>query len=273
MIDWAEGAGRLNAGAQDLEWACFGQPPSGGAPLLVLLHEGLGCVARWRDFPAHLAEATGLGVFAYSRAGYGHSGPCALPRPVDYMTREAVDVLPAVLDATGAERFILFGHSDGATIAAEYVGRIEDFRVRGMVLIAPHFFSEDVGLASIAAAKDRYLNGDLKTRLRKYHRDPDMAFLGFADTWLGPIAQTWDVSEVIDYFRIPALVIQGAADEFGTLQQVREVEARSYAPVDTLILSECGHAPHEERTEDVLRAAADFTNRLVRIEAAGVVPA
>ena len=271
MIDWDARAGRLTAGGSELEWASFGPTPARD-PVIVMLHEGLGCLTLWRRFPQRIAEATGLPVFAYSRAGYGQSGPVTLPRPVDYMTREAVDVLPDILNAIGAERYILLGHSDGATIAAEYGGRVEDFRVRGLILMAPHFYTEDLGLGAIAAAREAYLTGDLKPRLARYHRDPDMAFLGWADAWLGPMASDWDVSEVIDYFRVPALMIQGDRDAYGTLQQIREVEERSYAPVDMLILEGCGHAPHEERPDDVLHAVADFAARLVRIEAAQVIP-
>ena len=147
-LNWDTGAGHVLAGGKSLEWAAFGQRKD-NAPVIVLLHEGLGCVALWRDFPQTLATATGLPVFAYSRAGYGQSDAATLPRPLDYMTREALDVLPEILDAVGADKVILMGHSDGATIAAEYAGRVQDFRVRGLVLMAPHFFAEEMGLAEI----------------------------------------------------------------------------------------------------------------------------
>ena len=155
-FDWRGGAsGFLTIEGKRLETFCRGPAPD-AAPTIVMLHEGLGCVALWRDFPEQLAAATGLGVFAYSRAGYGQSDPAPLPRPLDYMTREARETLPAVLEAIGFERGILLGHSDGASIAAIYAGTVEDFRVRGLVLMAPHFFTEESGLAAIATAREAY---------------------------------------------------------------------------------------------------------------------
>lgn len=268
-LDWNAGSGRLTAGGKSLEWACWGPPPGDG-PVIVMLHEGLGCVALWRDFPARVAEATGLPVFAYSRAGYGQSERAKLPRPLDYMTREAVDVLPELLDDLGAARVILLGHSDGATIAAEYAGRVADHRVRGLILMAPHVFAEPEGLAAIVEAKRLYLTSDLPGKMAQFHAHPDNAFWGWNGAWLHPHFRKWNVAEVIDYLRVPSLVIQGRQDQYGTLAQVAEFEERSYAPVDTLILEDCQHAPHLEHPEAVLEAVTDFAARLVRIEAAEV---
>lgn len=178
MLTWGAGKGTVTAGGKSLEWLSFGPSPA-EAPTLVLLHEGLGCAALWRDFPQRLAEATGWGVFVYSRAGYGQSDPVSLPRPLDYMTHEAVDVLPEVLDAFGFRRGVLMGHSDGATIAAIHAGSVADFRVRGIILMAPHFFTEDMGIAEIEKAKVGYETSDLRAKMAKYHRDPDNAFLGW----------------------------------------------------------------------------------------------
>lgn len=266
-LDWSSGEGTLEAAGKQLEWVSFGPPPD-DRPILVLLHEGLGCVALWRDFPRHLAAATGLSVFAYSRAGYGQSDPADLPRPLDYMTREAVEVLPGILDAIGARRFILVGHSDGATIAVEYAGRVEDFRVRGLVLMAPHFFTEETGLAEIARARTAFATTDLRDRMRRYHRDPEATFRGWNEAWLNPGFASWDVSEVIDFLRIPSLVIQGEADQYGTRAQLEEIEARSYAPVDVVMLADCRHAPHQDQPDQTLAAISEFTARLLRIEAA-----
>ena len=249
-----------------IEYACYGPPPSKAASI-VMLHEGLGCVALWRDFPQRVAEATGLGVFVYSRQGYGASDPVMLPRPLDFMTREALDALPPLLDAIGFQRGILFGHSDGATIAAIYAGSIEDFRVRGLILMAPHFFTEPDGLAQIVKARDAYLTGDLKPRLARYHKDVDGAFLGWADTWLDPGFKDWNVSEAIDYLRIPVLAIQGRDDQYGTLAQVQEVEDRAYCPADLAILEDCQHAPHLEQPDQTLSIVSEFVARLERIEA------
>jgi pimeloyl-ACP methyl ester carboxylesterase len=264
-FEWREGAGDLRIAGKRLETLCLGPAPD-RAPTLVLLHEGLGCVDLWRDFPRRLAEATGFGVFVYSRAGYGRSEPVELPRPLDYMTREARDTLPVLLDAIGVRRCVLLGHSDGASIAAIHAGSVEDFRVRGLVLIAPHFFTEDSGLSAIAAASDAYANGDLRARLARYHADVDNAFGGWRDAWLDPGFKSWNVADVIDYWRVPALAIQGAGDQYGTLAQIREIETRAYSPVDVEIFDDCKHAPHSEQPEKAVAAVADFCARLERIE-------
>lgn len=258
--------GRLTADGKALEYACFGPAPE-AAPTIVLLHEGLGCLALWRDFPQRVSKATGFGVMAFSRAGYGQSDPAALPRPLDYMTHEAVTVLPQVLDAVGFRRGVLMGHSDGATIAAIYGGTVSDQRVRGLILMAPHFFTEDSGLAEIAKARDAYKAG-LRERMAKYHRDPDNAFRGWNDAWLDPAFRDWNVADVIDYLRIPVLAIQGRDDQYGTLAQIEEVERRSYAPVELVALSDCRHAPHHDQREALLQEVSGFCTRLERIEAA-----
>jgi len=269
-IIWKDGARvSVEAAGKRLEAACYGPSPE-QAPTIVMLHEGLGCVAMWRDFPRMLAEATGFGVFAYSRAGYGRSDPVALPRPLDYMTREALESLPQVLDAIGFKRGILLGHSDGASIAAIYAGSVEDFRVRGLVLIAPHFFTEPSGLASIAQARREYETGDLRQRLAQYHRDVDNAFRGWNEAWLDPGFEAWNIAESIDYLRVPVLALQGADDQYGTLAQIREIEDRIYAPVDVEIIAGCRHSPHREAPAETLAAISDFAARLARIEGAVV---
>jgi pimeloyl-ACP methyl ester carboxylesterase len=236
-----------------------------------MLHEGLGCLALWRDFPQKLADATGFGDFAYSRAGYGQSDLADMPRPLDYMTREAVDVLPDVLNQIGIHRCILLGHSDGASIAAIYAGSIEDHRIRGLVLMSPHFFTEPMGLAAIAKAKLAYDTGDLKPRMAKYHRDPDNTFRGWNDSWLHPDFKHWNVADAIDYLRIPVLAIQGQGDEYGTYAQIQEIEDRIYSPVDVVMLDNCRHAPHIDQPEKTCAVIADFTKRLQDIEMAEVV--
>ena len=272
QLEWAETPTTpLVVNGVTLEYTCLGPAPD-KAPTIVMLHEGLGCAALWRDFPARVAARTGMGVLVYSRQGYGQSDPAKLPRPLDFMTREAVDVLPHVLDQAGIARCILFGHSDGATIAAIHAGSVEDFRVRGLILMAPHFFTEEMGLVEIAKAREAFETTDMKDRMAKYHKDPENAFRGWNDTWLDPGFKAWNVGEVIDYFRIPVLAIQGRADQYGTLAQIEEIETRSYAPVDTVILDDCKHAPHLEQPEQTLDAVAEFAARLERIEAADVVP-
>lgn len=267
---WSEApASRLDVNGVALEYACYGPSPD-AAPTIVMLHEGLGCTALWRDFPRRVAEATGFGVFVYSRQGYGQSDPVSLPRPLDFMTREAVDVLPHVLDAIGFREGVLFGHSDGATIAAIYGGSVSDMRVRGLILMAPHFFTEEGGLAEIAKTAASFEASDLPQKMAKYHADVQAAFHGWADTWLAAGFKAWNVAEVIDYLRIPVLAIQGREDQYGTLAQIAEIESRAYSPVDTAILDNCRHAPHLEQPDATLAAVTEFTSRLRRIEAAVV---
>ncbi|MEP0943325.1 MAG: alpha/beta hydrolase [Rhizobiaceae bacterium] len=263
---WKDGGSAfIEVDGRRLEAVSFGPSPA-DVPTIVMLHEGLGCVALWRDFPQKLATQTGHGVFVYSRSGYGQSDPCTLPRPLDYMTREAIDVLPRVLDQIGFQKGILLGHSDGATIAAIHAGMSGDLRIRGIGLIAPHFFTEPEGLASIAAAKASYDSGDLRDKLSKYHADVDCAFRGWNDAWLDPEFRQWNVADAIDYLRIPVLAIQGRDDAYGTLAQIDEIKGRIYSPLDIEILDECGHAPHAEQPEQTRDIVAEFAARLKRIE-------
>ncbi|MEP5728998.1 MAG: alpha/beta hydrolase [Sulfitobacter sp.] len=248
-----------------LEYACWGPPPD-QAPTLVLLHEGLGCVALWKDLPDLLVAATGFGVLAYSRAGYGASDTTALPRPLNYMTIEAKDVVGAVLETVEVQNAILMGHSDGATIAAIYAGSVFDRRIRGIILLAPHFFTEPEGLAAIRAAGVAYEKGDLRARLGKYHTDVDVAFRGWHDAWTDPEFVDWNVTDVIDHWRVPALVIQGCKDPYGTLAQIEEVSSRIYAPLETLIIQKCAHAPHVEKRKETLAAVSEFCATLHRLE-------
>ncbi|MDU8927388.1 alpha/beta hydrolase [Alisedimentitalea sp. MJ-SS2] len=255
MIDWQAGRGVLSAEGKRLEWASWGVPRD--RPVIVLLHEGLGCVALWREFPRALAEVTGCAVFAYSRAGYGQSDSCDLPRPLDYMTHEAVEVLPEVLDVLGAEPVVLMGHSDGATIAAEYAGRVGDARVEGVVLMAPHFFAEDEGLTEIARAREAFETTDLREKLGRYHSDVEAAFDGWNGAWLDPGFREWNVEEALDGVRVPVLVIQGHGDQYGTLAQVAAVTER-LVEARALVLDECRHAPQFDQPEVVLDAVAEF---------------
>ena len=268
--EWRAGASSaVTIGGKRLETLCQGPAPD-HTPTIVMLHEGLGCVALWRDFPQKLVAATGFGVFAYSRAGYGQSDPVKLPRPLDYMTREALETLPELLEVIGFRKGVLLGHSDGASIAAIYAGSVEDFRVRGLVLIAPHFFTEPSGLAAIAAAREAYVQGDLRARLAKYHQYVDSAFRGWNEAWLDPGFKAWNIADSIDYWRVPTLAIQGIGDQYGTLAQIREIETRAYSPVDVEILEGCKHSPHLEQPERTVAAIAEFCARLERIEASAV---
>ncbi|HSU99122.1 MAG TPA: alpha/beta hydrolase [Roseiarcus sp.] len=255
---WIEGVrDEMKVRHQSLEAIAYGPPPD-QAPTIVMLHEGLGCLALWRDFPSQLAAATGHGVFLYSRAGYGGSECVALPRPLDYMTREARFSLPAVIETIGLRRGILLGHSDGASIAAIYAGERADGRIQGLVLLAPHLFTEAMGLAAIAAARRDYERGDLRAKLAKYHTHVDCAFRGWNDAWLDPGFEAWNIEDAVGRWRVPALVIQGADDPYGTLDQVRAVEARSPALVQSVILEGCRHSPQFDQPQATLAAITRF---------------
>ncbi len=269
MINLAP-AGTLTIGASTLEFRLSGPSPK-DAPTLVLLHEGLGSAAQWGDVPARLAAATGTGVFAYSRAGYGASSPAPLPRGTDYMHREALTVLPRVLDSIGFRRGILIGHSDGASIATIYAGGVQDHRVRGLALIAPHFVVEDVSVASIAAAKTAYEQGDLKAKLARWHRDVDNAFYGWNDAWLDPAFRRWDISEELAYVRVPIAIVQGANDQYGTMRQIEIAREECYCPVDVAMLDGVGHSPQREAPEVTLDALVSFVNRILRLHGEGAL--
>lgn len=232
-------------------------------PTIVLLHEGLGCNAMWHNFPQRLSAASGAKVFAYSRAGYGGSSACALPRPLDYMQREAEQTLPQVLAAIGVRRFILLGHSDGASIAAVYAGAHADPRLQGLVLMAPHFFTEDPALDAIAQAKLAFETGDLRDKLRKYHGDNvECAFRGWNDAWLHPDFRRWDITHYLPPITVPVLGIQGAQDQYGSAAQLRVLRERCAGPVETLILPDCAHSPFKEQAQPTLHAVCRWLSAL-----------
>lgn len=252
----------LLAGGHRLEVAWHGPGPD-AAPTLVFLHEGLGCVAMWRDFPAALAAATGCGALVYSRLGYGGSDPVPLPRPLRYMHDEGLVELPRVLDAAGVTSAFLVGHSDGGSIALVHASTPgASPRVRGLLLEAPHVFCEDCSVRSIERARDEYERGDLRARLARHHGDNvDGAFWGWNRAWLDPGFRAWNIEEYLPAIAAPALVIQGEGDPYGTLAQVDAIEAGSGGQVERLILDRCGHSPHREQPERTLAQMADFIRR------------
>lgn len=258
----ASDAGFLDLSGGQIEYQRFGARPADG-PTIVLLHEGLGCVALWKDFPARLARATGLGVFVYSRFGYGRSSPITLPRPVSYMHVEAQDVLPELLEAIGFRGGFLFGHSDGGSIAAIYAGSHADDRLKGVVLMAPHFFNEPMNVEAITRATQAYERGGLKAGLEKYHgANTDCAFYGWSGAWLRPDFLDWNLEAFLPTISVPMLLIQGKGDEYGSLDHIRAAEAQAGGPVETLILEDCGHSPQRDRPENVLAKVSEFTGSL-----------
>ena len=249
--------GFLAINSAQLEYRLIGPLPS-DAPCIVLLHEGLGSVGLWGDFPDKLQQATGAAVFAYSRAGYGASSPVSLPRPLDYMQREACEVLPELLDRIGLQRGLLVGHSDGASIAAIYAGSHADHRLDGIVLIAPHVVVEDVSVSSIAAIKSAYETTELRAKLGRWHKDVDNAFYGWNGAWLDPAFRAWDITDALAYIRVPVAVIQGIDDQYGTIRQVVIIQEECYCPVEVTMLPKTGHSPHREAPDATLRVIADF---------------
>jgi pimeloyl-ACP methyl ester carboxylesterase len=259
-------SGFLTIGGSELEYRMIGPSPD-QAPTIVMLHEGLGSAALWGDFPDKLQAATGAGVFVYSRAGYGASSAVALPRPLDYMQIEALEVLPKLLEAIGFRRGLLVGHSDGASIAAIYAGGVQDHRVRGVALIAPHFIVEDVSVTSIAAIKTAYETTDLKAKLARWHKDVDNAFYGWNGAWLDPKFRKWDISDYLAYIRVPVAITQGASDQYGTIRQIEIAQQECYCPVDVKVLADAGHSPHREAPAAALAAISEFANAVLRGEA------
>jgi len=234
-------------------------------PLLVFLHEGLGSVSMWRDFPARLCEAADCRGLVYSRPGYGRSTPREPEEfwDVDFMHRQAEQVLPALLEAldvdTAARPPWLFGHSDGGSIALLHAARFPD-RVAGCIVLAPHILVEDLSVTSIDATRRAYLETDLRERLARHHDDPDSAFWGWNRIWLHPPFKAWSIEAELAAIRSPLLAVQGLDDEYGTLEQIRGI-ARRVPQTELLELPDCGHSPHRDQPDRLVAAARDFIDR------------
>jgi pimeloyl-ACP methyl ester carboxylesterase len=252
--------GFLDLGDQRLEYRMVGPRPN-EAPTLILLHQGLGSVGQWDDFLEKLAAATGCGVFAYSRRGYGFSSAATLPRRLDFMHVEARDTLPRLLDTIGFQRGVLVGHSDGASIAAIHAGSVQDHRVQGLVLIAPHFIVEDVTMKAIVAIRNAYDTTDMRARFQRRHADADATVRGWSDVWLNNNIAAWDLREDLAYIRVPILIIQGEQDDFGTMRQIEIAREECHCPVESLLMPGIRHVPHREAPEATLAAVAAFCRR------------
>ena len=265
---------------KNLEYVWYGPGPE-RAPTLVFLHEGLGCVEMWRDFPERLAAQTGCGALVYSRAGYGKSDPKERPWPVRFMHEEALAVLPKVLDEFAIREAIVVGHSDGGSIAIIHAGGTRDPRVRGLILEAPHVFVEEIGLESIREIAEEFRRGDtgagkmpahrpqdagaptgavtFRQRLARYHGESvGQTFWGWNDVWLNPQFRSWNIEEYLPRIKVPLLLIQGEDDQYGTREQLRRVEAGCQGPVRTVMLESCGHSPHLDQPERALKVMKEF---------------
>ena len=253
-IEWQNRPFRL-----EYQWIDATNPE---APLIVFLHEGLGSLSMWRDFPVQLCAAVGWRGLVYSRPGYGastsrkadeHWGP-------DFMHRQACEVLPALLNAlkinATQDKPWLFGHSDGGSIALLYAASFPD-QSAGAIVLAPHIFVEDISVNSIAAVRQTYLETDLRHKLARYHDDPDSAFWGWNDVWLSAPFRSWNIVSELQRIQCPVLAIQGLQDEYGTLDQVRRIE-RHTSRTSVLELAHCGHSPHKDQPEAVISAVHDF---------------
>lgn len=244
-----------------IEWSWVGPAPE-EAPTLVFLHEALGCVDAWREFPANLAARLGFGALSYSRAGFGRSGPGVLPLPLDYHRREALDGLPQMLDQAGIRRAVLVGHSDGGTMALLRAGTAQDPRVCALVTIAAHVFNEDVTIDGIEAAKRNY-HAEFKPRLLRYHGNKASAvFWGWSDIWLSPAFRSWTITRALAGITQPLLAVQGADDRYGTLAQLNTIVEQVAGPAARLVIPACGHVPHLEKKEELIDAIAGFLGGL-----------
>lgn len=253
----------LVVGSKRLEVAWYGPAPE-EAPTLVFLHEGLGCLTMWRDFPAKLAAATGCGALVYSRLGYGRSDPCSLPRPVRFMHDEGLQILPALLALVDIRECILIGHSDGGSIAIIYAGGTTADPLRGVISEAPHVFCEEISVRSIQKAREAYEGGNLRQKLEKYHgANTDCAFWGWNRAWLHPDFVNWNLEEYLPRIKVPMLVIQGENDEYGTPAQVEAIARQVGAGAEVLMVSNCGHSPHREKEAETCQAMARFIARVL----------
>ena len=243
--------------ALSLEYQWVGSDDA-SRPVVVFLHEGLGSVAMWKDFPQRFCDEHRLRGLVYSRYGYGKSTPrLANERwAPDFMHRQAREVLPALLDALGIERPWLFGHSDGGSIALLHAASFAEY-LRGVIVLAPHIFVEDISVTSIAAAREAYLSQGLRERLARYHADVDSAFRGWNDIWLDPAFRDWNIEAELARISCPVLAVQGEDDEYGTLEQVYGI-ARKAPQTEVLVLPQCGHSPHRDQPAALSREAGRF---------------
>ncbi len=233
------------------------------APVLVFLHEGLGCIDLWKDFPEMLCRQTQLTGFMYTRAGYGHSDPCPLPRKKTYLHKEALKVLPKVLSAARIRDHIIMGHSDGGSIGIIYAGSPHAAHLTGLITEAAHLYCEPVTTAFLKEARKAYLETDLKQKLERYHgTNTDTAFFGWNKTWLDPRFNFWNIEKYLKHITVPFLAVQGRQDPTATLAQLSSMATK--APNGCMeIIEDCGHIPHLEKKQAVVTVMGEFISGIV----------
>ncbi len=233
-------------------------------PWLVFLHEGLGSIAMWRDFPQRLCDAVNCRGLVYSRSGYGRSSPLAAPRTADYLHHEAIAVLPALCEQLEIDHPLLFGHSDGASIALIHAATYPE-RAAGVIALAPHIRVEEITIAGIEAAREAWNSTDLRSKLARYHADPEAVFRDWSDIWLDPAFRAWNIEALLAGIRCPVLAIQGEEDEYGTMLQIDGIAANAHRSAVTLCkLAACGHSPQRDQAQAVMAATAAFIEQLQR---------
>ena len=231
-----------------------------GAPVIVFLHEGLGSLSQWRDFPSRILHATGCSALTFSRYGHGRSDPLTAPRRVDFMHDEALNALPELLDHLEVEQPVLLGHSEGASIALIYAGGAGR-PVSGLIAMAPHVMVEDATVAGIRNAKTTFETTDLPEKLTRHHADPEATFRGWNDIWLDPGFRDWNIEGFLPRIACPILAIRGEGDEYGTMEQIDRI-ARLAADVELIRLQDCGHSPQRDQPKAVIEAIVRFVRRI-----------
>jgi len=241
----------------EIEYAWVGVAAA-EAPVMVFLHEGLGSVAMWKDFPDALCQHLNMRGLVYSRPGYGASTPRAIDERwgVDFLHKQATDILPALLQVLNIDRPWLLGHSDGGSIALLFAAHFPD-ALAGAIVLAPHVVVEDISVDSIRIAREAYLHQGLREKLARYHDDVDSAFFGWNDVWLSPAFRSWDITAELAAIRCPLLAIQGKQDEYGTMRQIHEIR-RQYPQTRLLEMDNCGHFPHRDQPAHLMLSVSDF---------------
>ncbi len=249
----------ISAAGHRLEYQRIEADPK--KPVLVFLHEGLGSITQWRDFPQKVSAATGCPALVYARYGYGQSDVLEEPRPFDFMHREAQVALPELLAALAIDTPILVGHSDGASISLIYAGTGRP--LRGMVIEAPHVMIEQLNMDGIRAARHAFETTDLPQKLGRHHRNPEKTFFGWHDAWMSPGFQQWNIENVLPGIRCPLMAIQGEDDAYGTMAQLDIIAAQVGGPCELIKLADCGHTPHKEQPEKTFSAVTRFVTDLL----------